>query len=57
MFVVQVSIMQPKDIFICDGSQAEYDQAAKKLVDEGIFKPLAKLNNWYILISFFCCFL
>ena len=38
--------MKPKDVFIADGSKTEYDGLADMLVKEGIFKKLAKLDEW-----------
>jgi len=43
------AIMQPDDIYWCDGSAEEYDQLAQRLVDSGTFTKLdeAKRPNSY----------
>ena len=43
------AILQPKDIYWCDGSQAEYDQLCAQLVAAGTFTKLndAKRPNSY----------
>ncbi|HOK00292.1 MAG TPA: phosphoenolpyruvate carboxykinase (GTP) [Termitinemataceae bacterium] len=35
-----VALMQPEDVYVCDGSQQEYDAMLKKLVDSGMATPL-----------------
>lgn len=35
-----VALMQPEDVYVCDGSQQEYDAMIKKLVDSGMATPL-----------------
>jgi len=36
---------QPDDVYVCDGSQAEYDRLMKKMVDSGLGIPLKKRPN------------
>jgi len=36
---------QPDSIYVCDGSQAEYDTLMKKMIDSGLATPLAKRPN------------
>ena len=36
---------QPDSIYVCDGSQKEYDKLMKELVDAGLGTPLAKRPN------------
>jgi phosphoenolpyruvate carboxykinase (GTP) len=45
------SVMKPKDIYISDGSKAEYDAHAEVLVKEGIFKKLTKLDECYACVT------
>jgi len=42
-----VNILEPKGIYICDGSQEETDEITDKLVDRGLLIPLDKLENCY----------
>jgi phosphoenolpyruvate carboxykinase (GTP) len=46
-------ILQPEDIYWCDGSQAEYDQLAQQLIESGTFTPLNedKRPNSYLALS------
>ena len=39
--------LKPKEIYICDGSEQEYDAMAQKLVDSGAFVKLKKRPNSY----------
>ncbi len=36
---------QPDSVYVCDGSQAEYDRLMKKMVDSGLGIPLKKRPN------------
>ncbi|MCD1653887.1 phosphoenolpyruvate carboxykinase (GTP) [Treponema zuelzerae] len=36
---------QPDDVYVCDGSQTEYDRLMKKMVDSGLGIPLKKRPN------------
>ncbi len=38
-------LCQPKDVYVCDGSQEEYSRLMKEMVDSGLGIPLAKRNN------------
>ncbi|MDR2870125.1 MAG: phosphoenolpyruvate carboxykinase (GTP), partial [Deferribacteraceae bacterium] len=40
-----VKMCQPKDVYVCDGSQAEYDKLMKEMVDSGLGTPLKKRKN------------
>ena len=42
---------QPDDIYVCDGSTAEYDRLMKKCVDAGLATPLAKKPNSFLFRS------
>ena len=46
-------VLQPDDIYWCDGSEEEYDRFAKQLVASGTFEKLneAKLPNSYLALS------
>lgn len=35
-----VALCQPKDVWLCDGSQEEYDQLCRQMVDSGTMIPL-----------------
>jgi phosphoenolpyruvate carboxykinase (GTP) len=41
----------PDSIYVCDGSQKEYDTLMKKLVDGGLATPLAKRPNSFLFRS------
>jgi phosphoenolpyruvate carboxykinase (GTP) len=41
----------PDSIYVCDGSQKEYDTLMKKLVDAGLGTPLAKRPNSFLFRS------
>ncbi len=36
---------EPKDVYVCDGSQAEYDRLMKIMIDSGLATPLKKRPN------------
>ena len=38
-------LCEPDDIYVCDGSKAEYDRLTKEMVDAGLATPLAKKPN------------
>ena len=38
--------MKPKDVSIADGSKEEYQGLVDKLIKDGIFKKLTKLDEW-----------
>jgi phosphoenolpyruvate carboxykinase (GTP) len=40
-----VKMCQPKDVYVCDGSQDEYSRLMKEMVDSGLGMPLAKRPN------------
>ncbi len=40
-------LCQPDSVVLCDGSTEEFKRFMNQLVDDGIAKPLAKLENWY----------
>lgn len=42
-----VNILQPKGIYIVDGSEEEKEELTDKLVDRGLLLPLDKLENCY----------
>jgi phosphoenolpyruvate carboxykinase (GTP) len=45
-WVEEVSKMcQPDSVYVCDGSQAEYDRLMKAMVDSGLATPLKKRPN------------
>ncbi|MDR0866950.1 MAG: phosphoenolpyruvate carboxykinase (GTP) [Planctomycetota bacterium] len=41
----QVARCQPDAVYVCDGSQAEYDRLMKELVDSGLGTPLKARKN------------
>ncbi|GHS92072.1 phosphoenolpyruvate carboxykinase [GTP] [Planctomycetales bacterium] len=41
----QVALCQPDAVYVCDGSQAEYDRLMKELVDSGLGTPLKARKN------------
>uniref|UniRef100_A0A915B635 phosphoenolpyruvate carboxykinase (GTP) n=1 Tax=Parascaris univalens TaxID=6257 RepID=A0A915B635_PARUN len=48
-FIVEkVALMQPRGIFICDGSQQEADEIIHKLIERGMLAPLTAYENNYI---------
>lgn len=42
---------QPDDIYVCDGSKAEYDRLMKEMVDSGLATPLTKKANSFLFRS------
>ena len=42
---------QPDDIYVCDGSTAEYDRLMQEMVDAGLATPLAKKANSFLFRS------
>lgn len=40
------SLCCPKDIYICDGSDIEYDHLLKLMEKSGTISPLTKYENW-----------
>ena len=42
---------EPDSVYVCDGSNAEYDRLMKKVVDAGIATPLAKKPNSFLFRS------
>lgn len=42
-----MAVMQPKGVFICDGSQEEKNEITDKLVDRGLLIPLQKMENCF----------
>ena len=44
-----VAMCQPDEVYVCDGSKAEYDRLMKKCVDTGLATPLAKKPNSFFL--------
>jgi phosphoenolpyruvate carboxykinase (GTP) len=44
-------LCRPDDIYICNGSRAEYDAMMKKMVDAGMAIPLKKRPNSYLFRS------
>jgi phosphoenolpyruvate carboxykinase (GTP) len=41
----------PDSIYVCDGSQKEYDRLMKSMVDSGLATPLAKKKNSFLFRS------
>jgi len=44
-------LCKPDDIYICDGSKAEYDSMMKKMIEAGMAIPLSKRPNSYLFRS------
>ena len=42
---------QPEEIYVCDGSTAEYDRLMKEMVDSGLATPLSKKPNSFLFRS------
>ncbi len=45
------AMVQPENIYVCDGSKQEYDTLMKKMVDAGMATPLAKRPNSFLFRS------
>lgn len=41
----KAELMNPSGIYICDGSQKEYDDIVDKLVERGVLTPLRAYEN------------
>lgn len=46
-----VAMCEPDEVYVCDGSTAEYDRLMKKCVDAGLATPLAKKPNSFLFRS------
>ena len=46
-----IAMCEPDDVYVCDGSTAEYDRLMKKCVDAGLATPLAKKPNSFLFRS------
>ncbi|CAI2349088.1 unnamed protein product [Caenorhabditis sp. 36 PRJEB53466] len=44
----KAELMNPAGIYICDGSQKEYDDIVDKLVERGVLTPLRAYENCYL---------
>jgi phosphoenolpyruvate carboxykinase (GTP) len=42
----KAELCQPDNIVLCDGSAEEFQRFMNQLVEDGVAKPLAKLENW-----------
>lgn len=47
----QVDVCQPKDVYVCDGSEAENQALLEKLQQDGRIHKLDKYDNWYVCCS------
>jgi phosphoenolpyruvate carboxykinase (GTP) len=45
------ALCQPKDVYLCDGSQAEYDRLNAEMVASGTLLPLQKRENSFLARS------
>ncbi len=45
------AMVQPKDIYVCNGSKEEYDRLMKQMVDSGAATPLEKRPNSFLFRS------
>lgn len=45
------TLLSPKDVHLCDGSEEEYDTLCQKLVDTGAFTPLPKYPRSFLCRS------
>lgn len=45
------SLCCPKDIYICDGSDIEYDHLLKLMEKMGTISPLTKYENWQMYLN------
>ena len=46
-----IDMCEPDEVYVCDGSTAEYDRLMKKCVDAGLATPLAKKPNSFLFRS------
>jgi phosphoenolpyruvate carboxykinase (GTP) len=44
-------LTEPKDLYVCDGSQEEYDSLCHMMVEKGVLKPLQDRANSYLCLS------
>lgn len=44
-----VELCQPRQVHICDGSEAENDKLLRLMQSQGTVKPLPKYKNWYVM--------
>ena len=44
----KAELMNPAGIYICDGSQKEYDDIVDKLVERGVLTPLKAYENKWV---------
>lgn len=47
-----VALCQPKDVHICDGSEAEYKHLLNTLMQNGQAVPMPKYEGWYVRDKF-----
>ena len=47
----QVKVCQPKDVYICDGSEEENAALLKKLEEAGRIRKLDKYDNWLDVVA------
>ena len=48
----KAELMQPSGIFICDGSQKEFQDIVDKLVERGVLTPLKAYEHKYEFLTF-----
>lgn len=53
----KAELMNPRAIFICDGSQREAQELIDKCVERGVLSPLKAYENWLALSAHICNFL
>ena len=44
----KAKICEPDSIYICDGSEEEYQTLMKKLQESGMIQKLEKMKNWFV---------
>lgn len=44
----KAALCNPKDVFLCDGSEAQAAELTARMLQQGMLKPLPKYTNWYI---------